>query len=212
MENMSVQDFENKRWEGDKQKIVFRHKEALRLIDSGKVLDVGCGDGLFLGMLKQKKIESVGVDISEEGVKKCRSNNLEASQCDFSVNKLPFPDNEFDYVVALDVLEHLYNPEHLLKEAKRVSKKYIIISVPNFNSLPARIQMAFGGVPENNRPNKGHVFWFNYRVLEKMLNNNGLSVSALKVNTFWEASTITKILAGIFPSLFALSFVVKLEK
>jgi len=209
---MGVENFENKRWGGGDQKTVFRHREALSLIDAGKVLDVGCGDGLFLEMLKQGGIEAVGVDISEEGIKKCKAKNLEVSLCDLSAGKLPFSDGEFDYVVMLDVLEHLYFPEQLLREAKRVSKKYVVISVPNFSSLPARIQTVLGNVPENNRSNKGHVFWFNYIVLKKMIKNTGLSVSALSANTFWESTILTKLLAKIYPSLFALSFVVRLEK
>ena len=102
------------------------------------------------------------------------------------------------------------------REAKRVSKKYLIVSVPNFNSLPARIQTLVGRVPENNRPNKGHVFWFNYGNLSEIFRKNNLDISELKTNTFFKnvflVGAITGFLARIMPSVFALSFVVKLSK
>ncbi len=213
---MSVKNFENKRWHADDQKVVFRHTKALELAEGPRVLDVGCGDGLFLDMLAQKGFKAQGVDMSEEGVKKCKAKGLDAVILDATGGKLPFQDNEFDSVTLLDILEHVYAPEELLKEAVRVSKKYVIISVPNFNSLPARLQVLLGKVPENNRPNKGHLYWFNESVLRQMLDKQNLKLVQMEVNTFWENSAffcrLTKMLARIKPSIFALSFVVKAEK
>jgi methionine biosynthesis protein MetW len=203
---MSVKQFENKRWSEKSQGIVFRHRVAMRMMGGGSVLDIGCGDGLLLSMLKNNVSE--GIDISEEGVKKCLEKGMKATLCDFSKDKLPFEDNAFDYVVMLDVLEHVYAPQELLEEARRVSKRYIVISVPNFSSLPARIQMLLGKVPENNTPQKGHIYWFNLRVLCGMLEENDLKIVEMKMNTFWGMNFLTRM----FPSLFALSFVLKVEK
>ncbi|MBU4353415.1 methionine biosynthesis protein MetW [Candidatus Parcubacteria bacterium] len=213
----NAKEFENKRWRESDQPLVFRHAKAIEMVEKGqKVLDVGCGDGLFLNALAQKEVLASGVDISEEGVKKCGEKGLDASVVDISIENLPFQDGAFDTVIMLDVLEHLYAPEALLQEAARVSKKYIIISVPNFNSLPARLQVLFGNAPENNRPNKGHVYWFNYKILKKMLKNNNMKQITLKTNTFWEQKIVLdkfmKLLAQTWPSMFALSFVFKLEK
>ena len=217
---MSVKDFENRRWGDVDQKICFRHKAAINLItgDSKKeisVLDLGCGDGLLLSLLKEKGIIGKGLDISEEGAEKAKMKGFDVSVSDFS-SRLPFPDNSFDIVISLDVLEHLYNPKNLLTEASRVSKGSVIISVPNFNSLPARLQVLFGAAPENNRPNKGHVYWFNYSVLEKMTRESNFVFKELRVNTIMEnrflIGYLFKLLARIWPSLFALSFVVRLEK
>ena len=218
---MKTRDFENARWVRDNQKISFRHKSAIDLIasDSGasamSVLDLGCGDGLLLSLLKDRGIIGKGLDLSEEGVEKAKSKGIDASVFDFSA-KLPFPNGAFDIVTSLDVLEHLYDPDNLLKEAVRVSKISVIICVPNFNSLPARLQVLFGLTPENNMPNKGHIYWFNYSILKNMALDNRLVFKELRVNTIMEnrffAGKIFKLLARIWPSLFALSFVVKLEK
>ena len=212
---MNVKQFENNRWSEDNQIICFRHEEALNMIDKGTVLDLGSGDGLFLSLLKKKGIIGKGLDVSEEGVTKTRARGLEASLFDFN-DKIPFEDNTFDTVVMLDLLEHLYSPEKLLKESSRVSKKTLIVSVPNFSSLPARLQTLLGRVPENNQPKKGHIFWFNYFILKKMAGDSGFRLVDVRVNTFWQnyflVGTISKFLAKIWPSLFALSFVVKLNK
>lgn len=219
---MNVKEFENERWANDNQKILFRHRAALDLISDlssreGNItaLDLGCGDGLILDLFRGKGIAGKGLDVSEKGVEKARAKGLEASVFDFS-SKLPFPDGAFDVVVILDVLEHLYAPQDLLKEATRVSKRFVVVGVPNFNSLPARLQVLCGNVPENNKPNKGHVYWFNYSALKKMIYANNLKFVAMRVNTIMEnrflIGKIFKILANIFPSIFALSFVFKLEK
>ncbi len=212
---MSVKQFENNRWAKDEQVVCFRHEAALSMIDKGAVLDLGSGDGLFLALLKKKGIKGNGLDISEEGVFRTREKGIEASVFDFN-DKVPFEDNTFDYVSMLDLLEHLYTPQDLLMEATRVSKKFVIISVPNFSSLPARIQTLLGKVPENNQPKKGHVFWFNYLVLRKMADSAGLRLVEIRMNTFWQdyflIGLISKFMTKIWPSLFALSFVVKLEK
>ncbi len=216
MHENEVQGFENKRWREGDQKFVFRHEQAIQLVEGPRVLDIGCGDGLFLGMVREKGLAGSGVDFSEEGVKKCKEKGLDAQIVDPTRGKLPFSDGEFDSVVLLDILEHLYTPEDLLHEAARLSKKNIIISVPNFSSFPARLQVLFGKVPENNRRNKGHVFWFNYENLTKMIAGEGLRISELRVNTFFENVAVLglgmKFLANVFPSVFALSFVAKLEK
>ena len=216
MSNSEIKRFEDKRWQGGAQKLVFRHTKALEMATGPRVLDVGCGDGLFLEMLADKGFRVQGVDVSEEGVKKCKEKGLDAVVVDASSGNLPFKDNEFDSVTLLDILEHLYFPEDLLKEAARVSKKYVIISIPNFNSFPARLQVLFGKVPENNRPHKGHVYWFNYGNLMTMIRQNNLRISVLSCNTFFEnkpvVGTAMKFLARRFTPLFALSFAVKLEK
>ena len=213
---MDTKQFENKRWSGFDSSIGFRHKAALEMVLSGSVLDLGAGDGVFLEMLGESFEDKIGLDISEEASKKAHTKNLKVEVFDFASAPLPFDDGRFDTVVMLDVLEHLYSPQNLMAESVRVSQKHIIISVPNFNALPARIQMLFGKIPENNTPRKGHLFWFNLGILKKMIKYNGLKIVGMKTNTFWQNTffigRVTKFLSVKLPSIFALSFVVKAEK
>ena len=212
---MSVHKFEDTRWAKDDQKICFRHEAALGMIERGNVLDLGSGDGLFLSLLKQKGIEGEGLDISKKGIAKTRAKGLTASLFDFN-EPIPFADNTFDTVVMLDVLEHLYAPDKLLRESVRVSASHVIVGVPNFSSLPARLHVLFGAVPENNHPHKGHIYWFNHAILLSMLSASGLVVDVMRVNTFLERvpvlSHLMRFLARAWPNLFALSFVAKARK
>jgi methionine biosynthesis protein MetW len=211
-----VKAFEDDRWSTRGSVLGFRHTAALQVIGEGSVLDLGCGDGILLSRLGKKNPGSCGLDISPEAVKRCAAQGIAAEVFDFSAEALPFPDASFDYVVMLDVLEHVYDPARLLSEAARVSRASLIISVPNFNSLPARIQVLVGRVPENNTPRKGHIYWFNYRVLRGILDGAHLTILSMKANTVYGSvpilGTVTRFLCGAFPDLFALSFVIRAAK
>ncbi len=208
---MDAKKFENARWRSGDQKRQFRHLTCVDLIDGGSVLDVGCGDGLLLSMLREKGVTGEGVDFSDEAIKKCTEKNIKATQHDLS-ERFPFADGSFDCVVALDVLEHQFNPLAVLREMARVSRKNVIVGVPNFSSLPARLQALFGVVPENNKPNKGHVYWFNYHVLKNLANQSGLSIKAYRANTFRPLSFFGNFFQNAFPNSCALSFVVHFVK
>lgn len=207
---MSVKDFEDKRWRETPQKREFRHTEAAKLAE-GATLDVGCGDGLFLKLLREKGLKAEGVDISTEAIALCRAAGFEAHQHSLD-DALPFPDNSFDTVTLLDVLEHVYDPLFVLKEAERVARKSVVISVPNFSSLPARLQVLLGKVPENNRPNKGHLYWFNYPVLTALAQKTGWQIETLSMNTFSPFSKFGDVAQNAMPNIFALSFVARLTK
>lgn len=213
---MQTETFENERWERGSQSEEFRHREALRLIEGDSVLDLGCGDGLFLSLISDSNIRRYGVDISPVAIARLKERGLEGEVCNFSEDTLPFADNAFASVVSLDVMEHLFFPERLLTEALRVSSECVVISVPNFSSLPARIAVMFGRVPENNRPKKGHCYWFTLSVLRAMVERSGGQVVFLRVNTFWERRPVIgsfmSALAEYFPSVFGLSFVAVIRK
>lgn len=210
---MTVIQFEDNQWSKKIQGIEFRHREALSLIDKGPVLDVGSGDGLFLNMLREKGYKAHGVDLSHVAVKRSREDGLEATLLDISAERLPFSDGSFSYAVALDVFEHLYDPARILSEMIRVSTEGVIIGVPNFSSLPARLQTLCGRVPENNTSKKGHIYWFNWRVLSELVETHCLRMQKLKTNVVLERVPIIgfcmRLLASIWPNLFALSFVVR---
>lgn len=109
----------------------------------GKILDVGCDKAYLKGFLQG--VEYTGIDIM--GNPDIRLNLEE-------VDALPFDDAVFDCVVCADVLEHLDNLHFIVDEIIRVSKRYIIISMPN-NWANARRAIARGkgsighyGLPE----------------------------------------------------------------
>jgi methionine biosynthesis protein MetW len=204
---MDVKAFEDNRWSTFSQKPEFRHRAALELIEGGRVLDFACGDGALLELLKERGVEAMGVDISDEAVAACKRKGLEAVLMQPGAS-WPFPDKSFDCVVMLDVLEHVYDPQSILNEARRVSKDFLLIGVPNFSSLPARLQGLFGNVPENNLPHKGHIYWFNYLILRRIIGESKLELVSIRMNSFslFRAMSWAVRMA---PNMLALSFVAK---
>ena len=208
----SVEKFQNSQWRR-LDSLNFSKKTIIDLVKDGSVLDIGCGDGLLMEKLRDiKGLEVGGVDISSTAVDICKGRGLECIKADIT-ESLPFKDNSFDNVLLIDVLEHLFQPAEVLREANRISRKYIYISVPNFSSLPARLQVLFGKIPENNTPRDGHVYWFNYRVLHKMLNDADLIIEQEIANTVWQdvpiIGHVMNLLKKFFPSVFGLSFIIK---
>ena len=80
----------------------------------GNVLDIGCGIGGFL----QYRTDTVGVDVNPETVKYCQQQKLDARIME--IDQLPFESSTFDGVLMDNVLEHIGEPELILKEVKRV--------------------------------------------------------------------------------------------
>ncbi|MCW5961002.1 MAG: class I SAM-dependent methyltransferase [Pyrinomonadaceae bacterium] len=96
-----------------------------------KILDVGCGTGANLEMLAQFG-DSEGVDVSDDALEFCRKKGLKVHKG--LAEKLPFGDESFDVVTALDVVEHLDDDVAGLKEMHRVLKTggRSLIFVPAF--------------------------------------------------------------------------------
>jgi SAM-dependent methyltransferase len=100
-------------------------------IQNPKFLDVGCGTGANLEML-EKFGAAEGVDVSDDALAFCRAKGLKAHKG--LAEKLPFEDESFDVVTALDVVEHLDDDVAGLTEMNRVLKKdgRALIFVPAF--------------------------------------------------------------------------------
>jgi len=99
-----------------------------------EILDIGCGIGAYIKKLREIGYNCTGIENSEENVKKCLRAKLEVKQ--MNAENLRFKDKSFDTVLMIEVLEHLSNPIQALKEAFRVAKKNILISVPNIGIIP----------------------------------------------------------------------------
>lgn len=106
----------------------------LKLVDFKKgqsLLDVGCGTGHFSFWFHDLGFKVVGMDISTEMLKvarsKIKSEKIRFIQADAC--NLPFPDNSFDVVTLITVLEFLSEPQKALCEAFRVSRERIFLGV-----------------------------------------------------------------------------------
>jgi ubiquinone/menaquinone biosynthesis C-methylase UbiE len=107
-------------------------KIILKPLDYNRLLDIGCGEGFITNELAAlKKFRITGIDLGEEPLKKARNRykNIKFIKC--SAYELPFENDSFNLVSALEIMEHLDSPEEALEEIKRVSKKWVILSVPD---------------------------------------------------------------------------------
>ncbi len=96
------------------------------------IVDVGCFDGYFTQKLREFACETVGVDCLDQVLNKTRKDDPEGNYISGFAENLPLDDNTYDVGIYSHVLEHVFNPELTLAEAKRVIKKNgkIILVVP----------------------------------------------------------------------------------
>ena len=98
----------------------------------GRVLDIGCGVGQVVARLTHDGFEAHGVDVAAPNIAKTKSFTDKCLLYDG--NQLPYPDRHFDCVGALNVVEHVQDPESFIREAVRVTTPggRIVLSSPNF--------------------------------------------------------------------------------
>lgn len=107
---------------------------------SKKILDIGCGPGTFLGNFAPESAECIGVDISsnqiEFATKKYGNHRLQFQKTD---GLLPYPENHFDTITSIELIEHLNTKEvkTLLQECHRVLKPggQLVLTTPNYKSF-----------------------------------------------------------------------------
>lgn len=99
--------FENE-FRGAKNLILERQKPYVKYFKNCKnVLDIGCGRGEFLELLRNNKIKGVGIDIDDDMVAECRKKKLEVYKIDLFDYLLNKKLNSHDGIIALQVVEHL---------------------------------------------------------------------------------------------------------
>ncbi len=118
--------------------------DKVRILDSygitGRLLDVGCGVGYFLRAALGRGFAAEGVEFSHEAAALGRSRwNLRIAEGDLLSGG--FGDGAFDAVTLWQVLEHLGNPRETLLAIHRILRAggSIIVAVPNFDSIQAKI-------------------------------------------------------------------------
>lgn len=101
-------------------------------------IDIACGDGYLLHCVtksKKHKISAYGVDLSYKRLQKTSAHVQNVSLFQGTVLKLPFKDNSFDAVVCSETLEHLPDYITALRELLRITKKTLVITVPNEENI-----------------------------------------------------------------------------
>lgn len=101
----------------------------LKYISGNSVLELGCGAGNFMKILRDSGYEACGIDNDDNVIKDAQEDGMDIKICDLN-EKLPYEDNSFDNVVSMHVMEHLDNMKEALKESERVSRGNVAHIVP----------------------------------------------------------------------------------
>jgi methionine biosynthesis protein MetW len=148
------------------------------------VLDVGCGEGT-LGMLlreKYKDIYTIGCDISEKSVFLSRGFYDKIYQVDIEKDNLKniVGEMKYDYIICVEVLEHLIHPEVALLKCKELLSEdgFLIVSFPNIAWWKYRLMLLKGHFPEDTRlyHHAEHLHDFTLHSFTRLLNEVELNI------------------------------------
>ena len=140
------------------------------------VLDVGCGEGVlthrWAEQLGERRI--VGIDLEDPKLRaewEARARpNLEYRAEE--ATSLSFADNEFDMASAIEVLEHVPDPEHTVAEMARVARGHLLVSVPH-EPLWRALNMARGAYVRQLGNTPGHLNHWTRRSFARLLGRYG---------------------------------------
>jgi methionine biosynthesis protein MetW len=144
-----------------------------------RVLDIGCADGFVAADLRRLGHHVTGLDLTARpGVKECVDQFVEA---DLDQGLPPaVTDTTFDVVLAADVLEHVRDPESLLRDLHDVLAPggRLLVSVPNFGHWYPRLRVVSGRFDYDRRGilDRGHVRFFTRRSFARVLHRSGWHV------------------------------------
>ncbi|MGO9248570.1 MAG: class I SAM-dependent methyltransferase [Solirubrobacteraceae bacterium] len=151
--------------------------ELLARADPSSLLDVGCGEGVLVHKWAQRLGESrrvVGIDLEEESIQAGWSQRS-APNLEYRVmqaENLPFAENEFDLATAIEVLEHVPDPEHTLSEMARCAQRHLLVSVPR-EPLWRMLNMARGSYWSELGNTPGHLNHWSKRSFVQLLGRYG---------------------------------------
>jgi 2-polyprenyl-3-methyl-5-hydroxy-6-metoxy-1,4-benzoquinol methylase len=150
--------------------------ELMQRAEPRSLLDVGCGEGVLVHRWAQSLPGSrvVGIDLEEESIQagwaQRQAPNLEYRT--MPAEDLPFADGEFDLATAIEVLEHVPDPEHTLAEMARCAERHLLVSVPR-EPLWRMLNMARGAYLGQLGNTPGHLNHWSRRSFARLLAQHG---------------------------------------
>src|ERR687888_1026220 len=149
--------------------------ELFRTAGPRSVLDVGCGEGVLTHQWAQRLAgRVVGIDLEDPAIQaewaKRTAPNLEYRV--MKAENLPFADGEFDMASAIEVLEHVPDPEHTVAERARVAQRWLLVSVPR-EPLWRGLNMARGAYLRDLGNTPGHLNHWSKRSFVSLLSRYG---------------------------------------
>ena len=178
----------------------------LRHLEKGRLLDIGCGEGVLLENAKSLGFDVTGVDCSERAVEMCRKKNLNAICLDIESHKLPF-NEEFDIVIAAEIIEHLYDYYRFLASVNNCLRQngLLFLTTPNFAWFVRRVYYLLGKTPTQMQ-DLTHVRFFSLSYLLRICRDQGFKLERNLAyasfpfirNSFKVPSFLSSLLSAIF--------------
>ncbi|MGP9819292.1 methionine biosynthesis protein MetW [Salinarimonas sp. NSM] len=110
-----------------------------------RVLDVGCGDGSLLALLRDRNgADGRGIEIARDNVAACLAKGLSVIQGDADTDLADYPDDAFDYVVLSQTIQATRHPREVLEHMLRIGTR-AIVSFPNFGHWRVRVDIGLRG-------------------------------------------------------------------
>jgi 2-polyprenyl-3-methyl-5-hydroxy-6-metoxy-1,4-benzoquinol methylase len=155
--------------------------ELFAQADPASLLDVGCGEGVLTHRWAQRLGDRrvVGIDLDDPQLhalwEQRRAPNLAYRV--MKAENLPFADGEFDVAAAIEVLEHVPDPDHTVAEMARVASGHLLVSVPR-EPLWRGLNMARGAYLKDLGNTPGHLNHWSKRSFVELLSRHGEVVQA----------------------------------
>jgi methionine biosynthesis protein MetW len=178
---------------------------AATLPRDARLLDIGCGTGLFLQQLTRRlPIQAVGVDVSQRAVAAAKARGIHAEVLEAGAALAPL--GAFDFVTLFEVLEHVQNAEAVLANIRRsFPEATVLASVPNTGYIADRLRLLCGRFPRQWIVHPGeHIRFWTLHDFRQMAGHLGYRVA--RVIPLRGAT----LLAPLWPSLFGEALVFKL--
>lgn len=202
------------------------HMIAFGKVPSGStVLDIGCATGYFAKELKKKNNCRVwGIDIDRATLKIAKKYCENVYRIDVTKElSLPFRKHSFDVILLLDVIEHLPNPENLLKILHNYLKSggILIVSVPNVAFVSIRLMLLLGKFTyrDTGIMDKTHLHFYTRKTSLELFEKTGWNLKDLDIASgFSQITAIGKYLdyipksmqyqiTKLFPTLLGFQFI-----
>ena len=137
----------------------------------GSILDIGCGNGIYIYNLEKHGWDVHGIEISKKAVAFAQEKFGLKNVRQGTIEDIKYPDEYFDVITMNHVIEHLLSPKKTLGEINRILKKegLLIISTPNINSFNAKIFREYWFPLETPR----HLNLFQFSSMNKLLEYTG---------------------------------------
>lgn len=147
-------------------------------VENGKILDLGCGTGDTLVLLKKLGWDVYGMDIDGNAISIGGKRGLSNLKVGTYKDLDRYPDDYFDAIRLYHVIEHLDDPSFCLSLIRKKLKKNgeLVMGTPNIESLVSKIFKAYW----YNLDSPRHLFIFSPRTLRMLVEKNGFSVKKIE--------------------------------